>query len=145
MPRAGWLQVSGLIAAACAWLLLGGAAGTDAASESAATPTYDSGGRRDPFVPLVRDGRLVGAPKGVHIETTQPVLYGVLWDPAGQSIALINDGEAKVGDTIGGYRVTEIRRDAVVLENGGEPLVLEISFETAPGLPPNTTTGGEGP
>jgi len=68
------------------------------------------------------------------------VLYGILWDSAGNSIALINDTEVKVGDTVKGYRVTEIRQDAVVLTNGGEPVVLQIAFETPPS---GTTTGGE--
>jgi hypothetical protein len=106
---------------------------------------YDARGRRDPFVALVRDGRIL-TPTGSLRPTssTHPVLNGILWDPGGQSVALINDTEARVGDTVSGYRVAEIRRDAVVLTNGGEPLVLEISFETPPaGLSAGTTTGGE--
>ena len=108
--------------------------------------SYDPAGHRDPFVPLVRDGRLVGvAIPGVGVNPSRPVLYGILWDPAGHSIALINDAELKVGDTIGGYRVQEIRQDAVVLKNGGVPVVLEIVFEAPPStLSPGATTGGEG-
>ena len=79
----------------------------------------------------------------------KPVLYGILWDPNGHSLALINDTEAKVGDTINGYQVTEIRRDAVVLSvEGGEPVVLQLTFDTPPGAlaprTPRTTTGGRG-
>ena len=98
---------------------------------------YDAHGKRDPFVPLVRDGRLVssaGSPSSVAT-SSELLLSGILWDPTGRSLALINDTEAKVGDTIGGYRVTEIRPDAVVLVRDGKPLVLQISFEerTKPG------------
>jgi hypothetical protein len=73
------------------------------------------------------------------------VLYGVLWDPGGKSIALINDGEARVGDVIGEYKVLEIRKDSVVLANGGEPVVLEIAYEQAPKSPSGAVTGGRQP
>ena len=107
--------------------------------------SYDPAGHRDPFVPLVRDGRLVGVVAGSSIKTDKPVLYGILWDPGGNSIALVNDGEVKVGDSIGGYQVKEIRQDAVVLMSGGVPVVLEIAFDAPPStLAPGATTGGEG-
>ena len=107
---------------------------------------YDPKGRRDPFVALVRDGRLIGGnTSNEPIEPSKPVLYGILWDAGGESIALINDGEVKVGDTIGEYRVAEIRQDAVVLTSGAETLVLQLQFEKSAELSPNTTTGGEGP
>ena len=127
-------------------LLVLGVALVWAASEPSkkSDASYDPGSHRDPFVPLVREGRLVGvvAPSGA--KTGKPVLYGILWDPGGNSIALINDGEVKVGDTISGYRVQEIRQDAVVLNSGGGPVVLEIAFEASPSQSsPGATTGGE--
>ncbi len=104
---------------------------------------YDSKGQRDPFIPLVRDGRLVGVDTGRRVSAAKPVLYGVLWDPGGRSIALINDGEVQVGDQIAGYQVIEIREDAVVLNNGDEPVVLRISFEIqSDTVSPGPTTGG---
>ena len=91
---------------------------------------YDAHGRRDPFVALVRDGRIVSdAPDAAGAASAAPVLYGIVWDPSGQSFALINDREVKVGETIAGYRVQEIRRDAVVLTGGAEPLVLQVFSE----------------
>ena len=102
---------------------------------------YNAKGRRDPFVPLVRDGQLVSVSQSAPIESSRPMLRGILWDAGGHSIALINDLEAKVGDTVGDYQVQEIRHDAVVLTNGAEELVLEISFEAPPS---SATTGGEG-
>jgi len=91
---------------------------------------YDSQGRRDPFGPLVRDGKLVGTILQPRVNVEVPVLYGILWDPDGNSIAIINDEEVRAGDTIGGFRVAEIREDVVVLNNGSEPVVLRIEFET---------------
>jgi hypothetical protein len=106
---------------------------------------YDAKGRRDPFVFLVRDGRPVGIAQTPREYKLTPVLYGILWDPRGQSIALIDGAELKVGDPIGAYRVREIQEHAVVLTNGGEPVVLTIAFETPPSkLSPTTTMGGEG-
>ena len=104
------------------------------ADQQHAPKPYDANGRRDPFVSLVREGRLV-SPVGVPSSAARPsdlLLVGILWDPAAHSLALINDTEAKVGDTIGAYEVMEIRRDAVVLMRDGKPLVLQISFEDHP-------------
>ena len=159
MSRGSSLRCSSLsrFAAAGALFLLPAALPVDAAktptktagetSTSDAAPfRYDSRGRRDPFVPLVRDGRLVASGPGVQSDQSKPVLYGILWDPTGHSIALINDTEVKEGDRIGNYQVKEIQHDAVVLDNGGEPMVLKIAFDAPPAkLSPHTTKGGEGP
>ncbi|MBI4354347.1 MAG: hypothetical protein HY595_03840 [Candidatus Omnitrophica bacterium] len=58
-----------------------------------------------------------------------PLLGGILWDPAGRSIALLNEKEAMVGDAVGGYRVVEIYEDYVVLEQEGRRITLKITFE----------------
>lgn len=122
---------------------VGAAAGAESLGQDAAGALYDPGGRRDPFAPLVLNGRYVGQEGTRAFSAIRPELYGILWDPAGNSIALINDGEARVGDAVGGYRVEEIRKDAVVLRNGGEPVVLTISFES-PVSGTSDLTGGEG-
>lgn len=144
------LRVSILSAACVMAVSLAGSQSSAAAEDPAKALEgvpfrYDSGGRRDPFVPLVREGRLVAATPGAYVGTSTPVLYGILWDAGGDSIAMINDTEVRVGDTIGGYQVKEIRQDAVVLGNEGEPLVLQITFEQPPKRSSGTTTGGEGP
>ena len=125
---------------ACAQLPLWAA---EAPSKNREPFVYDAKGRRDPFMALVRDGKYIGTQKGTPLDTSKPVLYGILWDPAGQSIAMIDDQEVRVGDTVGGYQVAEIRQDAVVLKGGGEPLVLQIDFQTPPSeRSPRTATGG---
>jgi len=140
-----------IIAAACGAVLSLMDVGSLEAADKPATTTdgtpfrYDSGGRRDPFVPLVRDGRLVAVTPGVPIETARPTLYGILWDAGGRSIALINEKEVTVGDAVAGYQVKAIRPDAVVLEAEGEVVELRIMFEPAAELSPDATTGGEGP
>ena len=107
-----------------------------APSPSGSAPVYESGARRDPFAPLVRDGKIVsvsaGGGAGSSDATGPLVLDGILWDAGGQSIALINGSEVKAGDQVGGYVVRTIRKDAVVLEKGNEVLVLQINFEAMP-------------
>ena len=135
--------LAGLVAVMGSLTLL---AGADEPPQKREPFRYDSKGRRDPFAVLVREGRQVGVTQGARAEGSKPVLYGILWDPGGASIALINEAEAKVGDTVNGYHVKEIRQDAVVLEKGEELVVLQIEFETSPSvLPPGATTGGEEP
>ena len=141
-----------LTACALASLVMASASPVRAAETPSKRPElfhYDAGGRRDPFVPLVRDGRLVNVAGSKSLELSGPALYGVLWDPGGQSIALINNMEVKVGDMVADYRVLEIRQNSVVLGNGGEPVVLQITFETTPserssGASTGASTGGEG-
>ena len=98
---------------------------------------YSAGDRRDPFMPLVRNGVLVQWSAGQ--DGVRPALFGILWDPGGQSIALINDLEAKVGDMVGEYQVTEIRQDKVILMRAGEPLELVLSA-AAPAVAPASGT-----
>ena len=108
---------------------------------------YDSKGRRDPFLPLVRDGRVVSRAGEAPGSATKPVLHGILWDATGtNSMALLDDVEVRIGEVIRGYTVREIRQDAVVLSNGGEPIVLRVAFEEAsPERSAGATRGGEEP
>lgn len=117
-----------LIGGVC-WQGVCGAEQAVAEQQRSSTP-YEANGKRDPFVPLVRDGRVisgVGSPSATH--PSDLLLTGIVWDPRGGSFALIDETEVGVGDTIGGYQVIEIRRDAVVLVRDGKPLMLQMSFE----------------
>jgi len=111
--------------------------------------SYDPKGKRDPFIPLVRDGRIVSVTGDLSSPgASVPLLAGILWDPGGHSIALINDTEVMVGETVSGYQLAEIRPDAVVLVRDGEPLVLQITFEepvkSLPALSAPGTSGQAG-
>lgn len=120
--RQGWVVL-------VSWSLGAGLVGAAQTPGLSGKEGYEAQGKRDPFVPLVRNGRLVGLAKpGMQLGVV-PTLFGILWDPQGQSIALLNDGEAKVGDIVEGYKVLDITRDTVTLGNGDEPIVLQISFE----------------
>jgi len=108
-----------------------------ASSEQAASAS--TGEKRDPFVPLVKDGQILSLlSKTPRVSSVPLTLGGILWDPAGQSIALINETEVRVGDTIYDYRVAEIRQDAVVLVQGDQSVVLQLLFDDA-AKPPKRT------
>jgi hypothetical protein len=150
VPGQVWTWIAVLSLALGGVLCAGGEAGW-AATESPAqdnTPfRYDPKNHRDPFVSLIRDGRLVTATATQKIVMSKPMLYGILWDSGGRSLALINNEEVGVGDLVGGYRVKEIRQDAVVMAaDGGEPFVLDITFESvAPAEATQAATGEERP
>ena len=73
---------------ACQVILLGGAWVVGAvtvatAAEKDAVSSYDSQGKRDPFVALVHEGRFVGS-GGTLTSASQSSdlqLVGILWDP----------------------------------------------------------------
>ncbi|MBI3319376.1 MAG: hypothetical protein HYZ89_02155 [Candidatus Omnitrophica bacterium] len=116
-----------------------------AAEHTAPTGSYQAKDARDPFIPLVREGRVVTIPGGSGglMNASSMILSGILWDPSHQSIALINDEEVKVGDTIGGYQVTAIRQDAVVLVRDGKSLVLQLAVDDQGTLQPPRSGGGK--
>ncbi len=127
------------VLSACLLFLAAGSAVSDNAEKSF---KYDSRGKRDPFYALVQGGRLVGVTVKSAQTNEKPILHGILWDAGGRSIALINDTEARVGETVGGYEIIEIRKDSVIVSNGGEPVVLEIAFDQAA---LGATKGGQHP
>ena len=91
---------------------------------------YDAKGRRDPFSALVRNGKIIGGK--IEGSGDAPVLQGILWDPRGISVALLDNAEYKVGDQIREYQVAEIRRDGVVLKKGEESVIVQIAFDKSP-------------
>ena len=99
------------------WWLVGGVGSV------AGDVIHDRTGKCDPFVPLVREGKVVScAPARASLELT-----GIVWEPDGTSLALINGTEARIGDVVEGYEVIEIHREFVPVVDNGERLVLMLS------------------
>ncbi len=122
--------------------------GVACAVQGGPSNAYDPKGRRDPFTPLARDGRLVSGASGTArmAGVSSLVLSGIVWDQGGQSIALVNDTEVRVGETIGDYDVEAIRQDAVVLRHRGQVVLLQLPDEVPSSeLPPERSRGGERP
>ena len=75
---------------------------------------------RDPFIPAGQ--KTPGTPK----KKTEPlVLSGVLWDDANPQ-AMIGDQIFGEGDTIQGYKVIDIQKTKVILDNGTATLELNL-------------------
>lgn len=81
--------------------------------------TYNQGGRRDPFVPLVGLDLGEGG-KASHLSVENLSLIGVLWGDKGY-YGLVKDGLnngyiLKKGDRVAGGRVAEINRQGIIFE-----------------------------
>ena len=89
---------------------------------------YDSHGRRDPFWRLV-------SPSGAvlnydsDLQLSDMALDGIISDPSGKNLAIINSVIVKIDDKIGLYVVSEVDQDKVILTKDGEIFVLKLKKE----------------
>ena len=85
---------------------------------------YDSGGRRDPFVPLSGENNTLVTPtsSGVRLE-------GVIYDPEGRSMAILNGKSYQKGEAVGDATVVKILKDRVVISVGNEEKTLRLREE----------------
>ena len=60
---------------------------------------------------------------------TDMVLEGIIYDPAGQSLAIINGVVVKANGKIGFFVVSKIEEKKVILVKGQESFVLELKKE----------------
>ena len=80
--------------------------------------TYDSGKRRDPFVPLTgEDVSTSTSSSGIKLE-------GIIYDPGDRSMAILNGKTYQAGESVGGATVVKIQKDHVVISKGGEESTL---------------------
>jgi hypothetical protein len=90
--------------------------------------SYDSKGKRNPFIPLVTpDGRLL------KLEQEQGVrdlnIHGIIYDKLGVSYAIVNSDVVGVGDSIGDYRVLKVLPNKVVFIKDGQAVEIEMNKE----------------
>lgn len=84
---------------------------------------YDSGKRRDPFVPLTaEDVSVTASSLGVNLE-------GIIYDPGAQSMAILNGKTYQTGEAVGDAKVVKILKDHVVISANGEEKTLWIRKE----------------
>jgi hypothetical protein len=91
--------------------------------------TYNSQGKRNPFIALVTpDGRLLKledeAPKNVTL-----TIEGIIYDKNGNSYALVSGEVLKVGDEINTFQVLKIEKTKVVLIKDGQTSEIELKKE----------------
>ena len=96
---------------------------------TAADPVvYESGGRRDPFVPLIGPGG-VNAQKGTGDDL---VIEGIIYDPSKGSMVLINGDFYKEGERAGEASVISIFKDRIILSQDDKEKTLWIREEILP-------------
>ena len=97
---------------------------------TAADPViYESGGRRDPFLPLI-------GPGGTGVKTEKPAeeleIQGIIYDESAESLALINGEFYKPGQRVGSATVISILRDRIILSQDDQEKTLWIRDEILP-------------
>ena len=88
---------------------------------------YDRGDRRDPFIPLVGPGGVVNVSK---LGSKDISIEGIVYDPNGGSMVLINGEFYKEGDSVKGANVISIFHDHVILNQDKEDQTFWIREET---------------
>lgn len=89
---------------------------------------YDDHSKRDPFWSLLGSrGTIVNFDK--DIQASDMSLEGILVEPSGGSVAIINGSIVKVGDKVGFFIVKEIQVNVVILEKGQEIVSLKLKKE----------------
>jgi len=87
---------------------------------------YDSQGARDPFMPLLtKDGKPITTYAKIG-SINDIVIEGILYDPQGESVVVINDLILKQGSTISGVTVKSIEKNSVVLSFKGEDHTFKV-------------------
>ena len=89
---------------------------------------YNSEGKRDPFLPLVSSsGSIINYDKNLNYRDL--TLEGVVHDPKGKSLAIINGKVFKVGNKVVGYTLSKIEESKVLLIKDNKEFVLELRKE----------------
>ncbi len=86
---------------------------------------YDDHGKRDPFVPLVSSTGLV-VTYDQDLSVTDLDLEGIVADPSGNNVALINGKIVNVNEQIGPYVVKVIALDHVEFLKGADRCILRL-------------------
>ncbi len=89
---------------------------------------YDDHDKRDPFWRLVSpSGAILSLDNDLQI--TDMVLEGIIQDPGGNNLAIINSVVVGPNDKIGLFVVSEVGKDKVFLVKGQESYVLKLKKE----------------
>jgi hypothetical protein len=118
-----YIATSGFLLSAAFVALL---AGFLSAQENAFV--YNDHGRRDPFWPLVSTSGTILV-YDESIEISDMTLEGIIFDPQGERLAIINSKIVKVSDHIGGFLVSSIEQDKVILKKEETTFVLKLKKE----------------
>lgn len=94
-------------------------------AESLEEFTYDSKGKRDPFIPWKGE-----TPKDAEMTALDDFqVEGIIYDPVKGSMAIVNGTVIKEGDTLDTYRVAKIDKRTVFLSRKGQTVPLHLEHE----------------
>ena len=88
---------------------------------------YESGGRRDPFIPLLGPGGLK-----MTKTTTDLQVEGIIYDPPAGSLVLINGDFYKQGQTVGNATIISVLKDRVILSQDDSEKTIWMREEILP-------------
>ena len=89
--------------------------------------SYKGQGKRDPFVPLISPAGYLLNLESEDSDTLK--LQGIMYDPKGVSMAIINGALVKAGEAVGNAVVTEIDPTKVIIIKDNERMELELRRE----------------
>jgi len=89
--------------------------------------SYTPQGKRDPFVPLVSPAGYLINLEEEEENTVQ--LEGIMFDPKGDSMVIINGELLKVGESVAGAVVSKIEPNKVVVIKDNQRMELELRRE----------------
>ena len=98
---------------------------------SAAWAAYESKGKRDPFVPLLLpDGQRISPPPDTEgmgsLSLNRIALQGVVYDPSGDSFAILSGRVLRENEEWEGIRILKIEADTVTIWKDGETHQLVV-------------------
>lgn len=88
---------------------------------------YDSKGNRDPFVPLVTKGGIYVGSWQTNDLAEEITLGGIIYDPAGGSMAIINGTIVKEGDRLLNLKVLKIEKNRIIFLKGDKELIIKLN------------------
>ncbi len=98
---------------------------------------YNSGGRRDPFVPPMEffkpaEGQDTDIRAKIEVDYSVIHIEGIVYDPQEGSRAIINGQILQVGDEIMDLKITDIRPDGVEFQADGESKTIKLREQIIP-------------
>ncbi len=94
---------------------------------------YQSRGKRDPFIPLLAaDGQRFHPPgldEGVLAEASRLSLQGIVFEPGGESYALIDGQVVREGEAMGNITVIKVEPNVVTIQKEGQ--LYQMKLHTA--------------
>ena len=95
---------------------------------NAATFTYDDGGKRDPFWPLVGEsGNIISYETDFSISDLS--LEGIMAGAEGKHVAIMNGRIVRPGDVLGNFTILDVQPESVFIKQDNLKFELKLEKE----------------